>query len=61
VKPDLLIEVKVSLRPLALVRIASVENARTIARPGRAAAAGGVLNAWDLVGELFARVDLEEM
>ena len=60
-KPNLLVEVNIRLRPLARVGIASIENAGAVGGPGGAAAAGRILHARDFVRQLPARIGLEEV
>ncbi len=61
VEVDLLEEVEVGLGFLALMRIAGVVDAGAVGEPCGGAAAGGVLDAGDAVGEAFAGVGAEEV
>src|SRR5215831_12216356 len=47
VEPDLLKKVNVLFRPFAGIRVTGVIKPRAIGVPGRAAATGGILDAWD--------------
>src|ERR1700730_12608472 len=60
VKVDLLEEVSISRGSLSFARIAGIENALPIFGPGRAPAAGGILDMFDQIRQLFAGGRIEE-
>src|SRR5262245_45414346 len=61
VKPDLLVEIHIRFRPFASVWIASVENPRTIRRPGSGAATRRVLHSRNAVVQFLAGSGVEEV
>src|SRR5260221_988567 len=60
-KPNLLEKIEVLFGAFSLVRVAGIKNACAVGIPGRATAPGRVLYARDLVGELFAGINLKKM
>src|SRR5436190_5451450 len=60
-KPYLLVEIDILLRPLTGMRVTCVKEARTVRGPGGATASGGVLNARDNVRKFLTCVYLEEV
>src|SRR5437899_1308297 len=60
-EPDLLVKIEVLFRPFSLPRVARVKDPGAVGIPGGASASGRILHSRDLVGELFAGVDLEKV